>query len=80
MCFTVTGGNQKDDCNGAGSDASYMFVAYIFKFGQREKFRVYILNFVLFTILVSNVLFARKICFTGWLRNFVFFFFLQYAM
>jgi hypothetical protein len=47
VCFTVTGGNQKDYCNG-GSDADYMFVAYILKLDQREKFRVYILNFVFF--------------------------------
>jgi hypothetical protein len=57
----------------------HIFLNLIFKLGQREKFRVYILNFVLF-ILVSNVLFARKTCFTGWLRNFVFFFFLRYVM
>lgn len=59
MCFTVTGGNQKDYCNG-GSDADYMFVAYILKLDQREKFRVYILNFVFFFNMVSNVLFVRK--------------------
>jgi hypothetical protein len=47
VCFTVTGGNQKDHCNG-GSDASYMFVAYILKLDQREIFRVYIFNFVFF--------------------------------